>query len=159
MARFWKEKLDLDKHVDYMKTTHLSGFPVAPSHDNIRERWVYFVTVCSFTFQFQSIEQIQECLTHFEQKTHPSSALPNVTLEHCWQGWEQRLPYRLFENSKRQKSSKLYKTPSLNFKFELVQVLAGHQTARRASINERTARMMKIKHSTFKTVLAYTAIG
>ena len=116
MARFWKERLDPNKHVDYMKTTHVGGFPVELAHDNIRVRWVYFVTVCSFTFQFQSMEQIRECLEFFSQKAHPSSASPNVALEHYWQEWEQRIPYRLCENSKRQKIIKALQTAIEEFR-------------------------------------------
>ena len=103
MARFWKEKLDPNKHTDFMKTMHVGGFPVGFSFDNLNSRWVYFVHVCSFTFQFQSLQQIEECLVHFSQKIHPSSMLPDVTLEHDWQSWEQRLPYWLFEEPKRKR--------------------------------------------------------
>ena len=101
MARFWKEKLDPAKHRDWMKTAHVGGFPVESAFDNLNERWVYFVHVCSFTFQFQSLQQIEECLAYFSQKVHPSSMVPNVMLEHEWQSWDQRLPHWLFEEPKR----------------------------------------------------------
>ena len=34
------------------------------------------VSVCSFTFKFYSGDEIQEYITFFEKKTHPSSTLP-----------------------------------------------------------------------------------
>ena len=115
MARFWKEKLDPIKHTDYMRTTHIGGIHVQSPHDNLIERWVYFVSVCSFTFPFQSLEQIRECLSYFSQKVHPSSMQPDVTLEHYWQDWEQRLPYWLLEEPKRQKVVKALQTAITEF--------------------------------------------
>ncbi len=108
MARYWKEKLDVEKHVDYMKTYHVGGFSVgdfigAPLRDNLNEHWVYFIHVCSFTFHFQSLRQIEEYLGYFSQKIHPSSMVPNVNLEHYWQNWQQRFPYWLFEEPKRKR--------------------------------------------------------
>jgi hypothetical protein len=101
MARIWKERLDPDKHVDYMRTTHIGGFTVEAVRDRLIERDVYFVEVCGFTFQFQSLDQITEALAYFRQKTHPSSREPGVTLEHYWQRWYERLPQWLFEEPKR----------------------------------------------------------
>jgi hypothetical protein len=46
----------------------------------------------NFTFQFHSLAQIKECLEHFEAVAHPSTMLPNITLEHYWQRWFERLP-------------------------------------------------------------------
>lgn len=103
MARFWKELLDVERHTDHMSTLAVGGNPVARPADNIVERWVYFVEVCSFTFQFVSLKQIEECLFTSSQKIHPSSIEPNVTLEHYWQSWEQRIPLWLFEEPRRQK--------------------------------------------------------
>jgi len=103
MARFWKEKLDPSKHTDFMGHHHVGGLPVQPPRDNLVGHWVYFVSVCSFTFQFQSLQQLEECLAFFSQKVRPSSMVSNITLEHYWQSWEQRLPQWLFKEAKRQK--------------------------------------------------------
>ena len=84
MARTWKEfSIDSD--------------PIAPS-------WVYFVRVCSFTFSFRSLEQIQEYLDYFSQKVHPSSADRQDSADH-WerQSFFDQLPLYLFEEPKRQK--------------------------------------------------------
>jgi len=103
MARIWKEKLDVNKHRDYMQSTWIGGVPPARPKGNLIESWVYFVDVCSFTFQFHSIEQIKECLEYFSQKTHPSSRQSGCELEHYWQRWFERLPQWLYEEAKRQK--------------------------------------------------------
>ncbi len=55
MARFWKT--DAQNRVN----------PLVPD-------WIYFVEVCSFTFHFRSIEEIEEYLEEFSLKIHPSSA-------------------------------------------------------------------------------------
>jgi len=43
-------------------------------------KWVYFVTVCSFTFEFHSINQINACLKHYSQKVRPSTRIPEKDL-------------------------------------------------------------------------------
>jgi hypothetical protein len=86
-----------------MSTTWLGGIPAKPPSDPLVERWAYFVDVCSFTFQFRSIDQLRKCLQFFEQPIRPTSRLPNVTLEHYWQRWHERLPQWLFSEPKRQK--------------------------------------------------------
>jgi hypothetical protein len=103
MAHIWKERRDPEKHVDHMQTSQLGGFPVESASDRLIVRDVYFVEVCGFTFQFQSLDQITEALAYFRQKTYPSSRLPDVTLEHYWQRWYERLPQWLFEEPKRQR--------------------------------------------------------
>ncbi|HLU08313.1 MAG TPA: hypothetical protein VK003_01495 [Oceanobacillus sp.] len=108
MARIWKEKLDLERHRDYMRYpfargSHRNAIPKAPP-DKLIEKWVYFVDVCSFTFQFHSIEQIQECLDYFSQKPIPSSGKSGgKQLEPYWRAWHERLPMWLKEEPKRQK--------------------------------------------------------
>jgi hypothetical protein len=56
--------------------------------------------VASFTFQFQSIDQLRQCPEFFTQKLHPSSRQPDVWLEHYWHRWFEKLPQWLFEESK-----------------------------------------------------------
>ena len=105
MSRHWIEKLDTDKHCDYMQDQSVCGRRPDPPRDNLLVPSVYFVQVCSFTFQFHRMEDIHHCLDYFKIKIHPSDREPNVDLEHYWQPWYQRLPQRLFEESKRKRSS------------------------------------------------------
>lgn len=55
-------------------------------------RSVYFVRECGFTFQFQSIEQLDETVRFLEVSVHPSSRVPNDTCEHWYHRWFERLP-------------------------------------------------------------------
>ena len=84
-------------------TGHVGGFPVDPPPDRLIAKWVYFVEVASFTFQFQSLDQLRECLEFFNRKVHPTSRQPNVYLEHYWQRWFEKLPQWLFEEPRRVK--------------------------------------------------------
>jgi len=64
------------------------------------------VSVCSFTFKFYSGDEIQEYITFFEKKTHPSSTLPIPAGSDSFfrwhsQRWYERLPMYLQEESKR----------------------------------------------------------
>ena len=79
---------------------HIGGLPLQPPRDPLIRTWVYFVDVAAFTFQFQSLAQMNECLEFFRQKIHPTSIQPDVTLEHYWQRWYERLPRWLFEEPK-----------------------------------------------------------
>lgn len=103
MARHWREPLDPNRQVEHLRTHNIGGTPPDAPPDPLVERWVYFVTACSFTFQFQSVAQIEECLDFFARKLHPTSRRPGVTLEHYWQAWHERLPRWLFAEPKRAK--------------------------------------------------------
>lgn len=105
MARHWSEKLDPERHMDVMGTaSYFGGATIEPAQSpGLDDRRVYFVAVAGFTFQFVSLAQLRECLEWFRQKIHPSSRLPSVTLEHCWQRWYERLPKGLTKDPKRQK--------------------------------------------------------
>lgn len=66
------------------------------------------VTVCSFTFIFHSVEQIEMCLGYYLATRHPSSRLPvytdNLGGDHNeTQRWFERLPQYLLEKPKRLK--------------------------------------------------------
>lgn len=37
---------------------------------NFVPKWVYFVRVCSFTFEFHSVAHINECFQYYSRKTH-----------------------------------------------------------------------------------------
>jgi len=60
------------------------------------------VTVAGFTFRFISVEQIQDCLSYYERKIHPSSRLAICGGDH-WESerWFERLPMYLLEDAKR----------------------------------------------------------
>lgn len=103
MSRHWKERLDPEKHIDFMCDRSVGGRPVAPVRDNLLEHRVYFVNVCSFTFQFHSLQQVKQCLDYFQIKIHPGSREPNVDYEHYLHPWYQRVPQRLFEEARREK--------------------------------------------------------
>ena len=98
MAKVWKEQYDPQKHADRM-----SGVPAEsrPQSSLIR-RWVYFVRVCSFTFEFHSIEQVKLCAEYYSQKIHPSSRRDIGGADH-WEmmRWYEMLPMYLLEEPKR----------------------------------------------------------
>ena len=71
MARIWKERFDPAKH---------SGLPDAV--DPLSRHWtaptllpheLVFVSVCSFTFRFDSKEQLESVLDFYEHKIVPTS--------------------------------------------------------------------------------------
>ena len=111
MARIWRERFDSARH---------GGLPDAlpDAVVPIRRHWsaptiiphdVIFVSVCSFTFRFDTKEQLQRVLHYYEQRTVPSSREP----ESVWglrggdhreaERWFERLPLFLREEPKRLK--------------------------------------------------------
>ena len=58
--------------------------------------------VCSFTFQFHSIQQIQACFDYYDPKIQPSSRQDIGAADH-WEceRWFERLPLFLREEPKR----------------------------------------------------------
>lgn len=133
MARWWKEQYNPDnpKHPDQMwgagwpyegiahslETTPVTGgnlpsryalrvahtFETTP-HLKLAPAWVYFVSVCSFTFTFRSLDQIRACLEFYNRKVLDGSRIDKGAADH-WevQTWYQRLPLYLREEPKRQK--------------------------------------------------------
>jgi hypothetical protein len=61
------------------------------------------VLVCSFTFEFWSIEQIECALKFYRDKIHPSSRMPTWGEHDVTQRWYERLPLYLQKNGKREK--------------------------------------------------------
>ncbi|MEO1481352.1 MAG: hypothetical protein AAFU77_04550 [Myxococcota bacterium] len=98
MAKIWKEALDLKVHRDFMRGAGDGGCDIDPETS---DGWVYFVRECSFTFHFATRTQIRIALEYFSRSTHPSSRLPDVTLEHYWQRWYERLPKGLNGGTKK----------------------------------------------------------
>jgi hypothetical protein len=69
---------------------------------------VCLVTVCSFTFEFHDIAQLDACLEYYRRDHQPSSRLPiyieNLFAPHSeTQRWFEKLPQYLLEKSKRPK--------------------------------------------------------
>ena len=106
MATIWSETFDPRKHYDAM------GEGVPQEHQwrtaSLQTHTVYFVRVCSFTFRFHGISQIQECLRFFAQKIRPSGRRdvrnfdPDPGLIHSLsQRWHERLPMYLLEERRR----------------------------------------------------------
>ena len=116
MAKAWKEKRNPLLHHNQM----WDEYPVpVNSRGHVTEPWIYFVRVCSFTFEFHSIKQIEACLEYYSQKIHPSSRL-NIGSADAWeaQRWFERLPMYLLEEPKRQKVVKALCSALGEFKAE-----------------------------------------
>jgi hypothetical protein len=111
VARIWKERFDSAQH---------GGLPdsLPDVTEAIRRHWaaptliphdVVFVSVCSFTFRFDTKEQLQRVLRYYEQKIVPTSREP----ESVWglrggdhgeaERWFEKLPVFLREEPKRPK--------------------------------------------------------
>jgi hypothetical protein len=83
------------------------------------QRNVYFVRVCSFTFEFHSIQQLQACLDFYSRKIQPSSRQSIGAADH-WEceRWFERLPLFLREEPKRQKVVKALREALKEFKMK-----------------------------------------
>ncbi|MEM9345350.1 MAG: hypothetical protein AAGB26_01910 [Planctomycetota bacterium] len=99
MSRHWIEQLSRDKgargygHPDNYKEMDRLIF----------ERCVlYKVYVCNFEFEFPVLEEIEEYIDYFSQKTHPSSRVDIGAADH-WEAQTRfsRLPLRLLNNHNR----------------------------------------------------------
>jgi hypothetical protein len=112
MARIWKEPYTEAKAQaagihDY-EWSKVGGAPNA--------RWIYYVTVCKFTFAFFSLGMIREYLEFYSTKILPSSRRPILWAQ---RGFEQtkfeRLPLRLRKESQRRKVVKALETALKEF--------------------------------------------
>jgi hypothetical protein len=108
MARIWKEKNNGRRFGD-RPWTHQP--PYAATLD---PREDICVSVCSFTFHFESKDEIEEYIAFFTQKTHPTSRRPmpeGMDRFDRWhaQRWFEKLPMYLQEESKREKVLKALK--------------------------------------------------
>lgn len=93
MSKIWREIADPAKHRDFMSNTVEGGVPIAKARNNLIEKWVYFVEVNGFIFQFANISQVEVCKNYFEQKIHPSTKGDNhIPHEHYWHPWYSKLP-------------------------------------------------------------------
>ena len=102
MPQFWKEQPE-----PYVHRNHMVTGCAGPSA--VTSRWIYFVRVCGFTFEFASVDQIKEYLAFYSRKIHPTSRLSvysTTNLVHEkgeWERWYERLPLYLQEEPKRQR--------------------------------------------------------
>ena len=120
MAKIWSEVFDPRKHGNPMR-------PVPGIPDDHRWRTAslqthraFLVRVCSFTFIFQSIEQLQACFDFYDRKIQPSSRRDLCGYDH-WEceRWFERLPLYLREEPKRQKVVKALAEALETFKSEV----------------------------------------
>ena len=120
MSKHWAEEYDWTKHRNRMWG---DGLCVSRSKaPTIVPDLVYFVRVCSFTFEFHSIPQIEACLAFYRQKIHPTSRIPWEQMIE-WGGdneevqrWFDRLPMQLQDNHRRPKVVKALENALENFK-------------------------------------------
>ena len=105
----WKERLDPNKHIDFMTSSWIGGIEAKKSKNNLLSEWVYFVKECGFTFQFVSLEQLDECIEYFSREILPNTIKPEIYLERYWQKWYERLPKGLVAKKKRIKMLKALK--------------------------------------------------
>jgi hypothetical protein len=119
MARIWKEPWDssTSRHaVDWSAEGIVDWSPdaIAPIEAHKKNPTLVphesvFVNVCSFTFRFESLPQLERVIAYFEQKILPSSIIPaKEFLDYGGdsgeaQRWYERLPLFLREEPKRQK--------------------------------------------------------
>jgi len=80
--------------------------PTLAPHESV------FVDVCSFTFRFEGLPQLERAIAYYEQKILPSSIIPPKGF-HDYGGdsgeaqrWYERLPLFLREEPKRRKVAK-----------------------------------------------------
>ena len=125
MARIWKEQFDPAKHQNRMRGVE----GVKPDYfraPTIVRVSIYFVCVCSFTFEFHSIAQIEMTHAYYARKIHPSRRVDISKLcpgfEH-WeaQRWFEQLPLYLREEPKRikviaalEKALKMFKSDAIS---------------------------------------------
>ena len=104
MAQIWKERLNPEKHRDFMtEAQEAGGRPVEQPRDNLLEKWVYFVQTPDCQLQFIERDHALEAKCYFEQKIHPARREWNNGLEHYWQRWFERLPAGIHRDPNRER--------------------------------------------------------
>jgi len=119
MARIWKEPWDSSptRHaVDWSAEGIVDWSPDAlasieahKTNPTLVPHESVFVHVCSFTFRFESLPQLERVIAYYERKTLPSGMIPaGVFLFYGGdsgeaQRWYERLPLFLREEPKRRK--------------------------------------------------------
>src|SRR5882724_8364317 len=102
MADIWKETFT-PRRKGWLPPNAMAKmweFPAPRSLPNtLSPREVWIVRVCSFTFVFHTLHQVEACLTYYSKKLHPSSRIPSDQLGDHWehQRWFERVPMYLLE--------------------------------------------------------------
>jgi hypothetical protein len=97
VARFWRERYVVSRHSNKMKGAidgvYQFDVDLTP-RDNLLVRWVYFVNVCRFDFQFLSLRQLEVCLEYFRKKIPGSNRINFGGPGDRWEflRWYERLP-------------------------------------------------------------------
>jgi hypothetical protein len=113
VAEIWKEVYTPKRKgllTPSARPNHMWGFPLPVLlPQTLLPKEVWCVRVCSFTFVFHSLEQLQGCLDYYGKKIQPSSRILGGQLHNyggdsgeC-QRWFDRLPMYLLEEPKRRK--------------------------------------------------------
>lgn len=83
--------------------------------ESLVQPYTIMVRVASFTFEFERVQQLRDCLAYYQQKVHPSSRIPAKKMAFGTRGdwrklrgwdverWFERLPMYLLEEPKREK--------------------------------------------------------
>ena len=113
MARIWSEPYDSLRHRQGLMPEGFGGSAARVRHGRtptLVGHRVIFVRVCSFTFEFHSIEEIRACAAYYSSKLQPSSQCPAAAravhdgaVAWRWEveRWYERLPLYLREEQKR----------------------------------------------------------
>jgi hypothetical protein len=81
-----------------------SAPPPVPSRDeHLDPGWALFVTVCGFTFEFWSADEIEAALRFYREKVHPARRMPTWGEHDVTQRWYERAPQHLQANGKRER--------------------------------------------------------
>lgn len=113
MAKIWREPHNGSGPCEYSEPTDViehrtKNATLIPKEDIL-------VRVASFTFRFSSLRQLRDCLSYYQQKTHPSSIIPEKKIiaelgsewreQRSWElpRWFEKLPMYLLEEPKRRK--------------------------------------------------------
>ena len=109
MARWWTEPYDAARHPNKMPDAldgHYShNFDETPC-DNLIARTVYFVAVCQFTFEFQSLRQLEIALEYFQKEHRGSTRIDGgIGSADHWevQRWFECLPKGMERKNRREK--------------------------------------------------------
>jgi hypothetical protein len=159
MARMWKEKRSSGRA--YRKNSAAFEQTLKKSMENpeLIQLEDIRVHVSSFTFRFESVEHIRECLAYYQKKTHPSSRVSSKQLaselgedwrsQRSWEveRWFERLPMYLLEGPKREKVVKALskavrlaesgKLPSRQIQSELLRARRGSGDCRAPTLGDR----------------------
>ncbi|MEL7362573.1 MAG: hypothetical protein AAFN13_10915 [Bacteroidota bacterium] len=71
MAKHWKEPYTREA----AQALGIHDFEGRPILGDANTRWIYYVRVCSFTFGFFSLDELDRYLAFFERKTLPSGTV------------------------------------------------------------------------------------